>query len=123
MNIFQAIDSLAALAQETRLNIFRLLVRYAPLGLAAGQIARQLRLPGPTLSFHLNVLAAAGLVEPHKTGRSIRYSPRREAVSGLAGYLMENCCTGRGANPRETARCEAPCFPAGIRKKSYLSAN
>jgi predicted transcriptional regulator len=70
-----AVDSLAALAQETRINIFRLLVRQAPGGLAAGQIARRLRLPGPTLSFHLNVLAAADLVQPHKNGRSISYSP------------------------------------------------
>jgi len=87
------VDSLAALAQETRLNIFRLLVRYAPLGLPAGEIARQLHLPGPTLSFHLNVLAAADLVEPHKNGRSIRYAPRLGTVSGLAEFLMENCCT------------------------------
>jgi len=92
MNSSQAVDSLAALAQETRLSIFRLLVRHAPLGLPAGEIARHLHLPGPTLSFHLNVLAAAELVEPHKSGRSIRYSPRLEAVSGLASFLMENCC-------------------------------
>jgi len=112
MNTSQAVDSLAALAQETRLNIFRLLVRYAPLGLPAGLIARQLRLPGPTLSFHLNVLAAAGLVEPHKNGRSIRYSPRVNAVSGLAGFLTENCCAGGGRNVRAAARCEASCLPA-----------
>lgn len=104
MNTSQAVDSLAALAQETRLNIFRLLVRYAPNGLPAGEIASQLRMPGPTLSFHLNVLAAAGLVEPHKSGRSIRYSPRLPAVSELAGYLMENCCASCGPRSRKPSQ-------------------
>jgi len=113
MNISDAVDSLAALAQVTRLDIFRLLVRYAPLGLPAGAIARQLRLPGPTLSFHLNVLAAARLIEPHKNGRSIRYSPRIEAVSGLAEFLTENCCCGGGSNPRPERRREIACPPSG----------
>lgn len=91
-----AVDSLAALAQETRLNIFRLLVRHAPEGLPAGTIARRLRLPGPTLSFHLNVLAAAELVRPHKNGRSIAYSANLDNVNRLTSFLMENCCGGRG---------------------------
>src|ERR1700751_1306421 len=95
------IDCLAALAQETRLNIFRLLVRNAPNGLVAGQIARRLHLPGPTLSFHLNVLAAAELVLPHKNGRSIRYSARLESVNRLTDFLTENCCSGRGCAPVE----------------------
>lgn len=96
MNISNAVDSLGALAQETRLNIFRLLVRHAPGGLPAGTIARRLRLPGPTLSFHLNVLAATGLVKPHKNGRSISYSANLAAVNRLTSFLMENCCGGRG---------------------------
>ena len=91
-----AVDSLAALAQETRLNIFRLLVRDAPRGLPAGTIAKRLRLPGPTLSFHLNVLAAAGFIRPHKNGRSISYSANLQSVNRLTGFLMENCCGGRG---------------------------
>ena len=91
-----AVDSLAALAQETRLNIFRLLVRNAPGGLPAGTIARRLRLPGPTLSFHLNVLAAADLIEPNKNGRSISYSAKLASVNRLTAFLMENCCGGRG---------------------------
>src|SRR6266566_1730759 len=94
-----AVDSLAALAQETRLNIFRLLVRHAPSGLPAGTIARRLRLPGPTLSFHLNVLAAAGLVRADKNGRSIAYSANLDSVNRLTGFLMENCCGGRGGCP------------------------
>ena len=96
MNPSNAVDSLGALAQETRRNIFRLLVRNAPGGLPAGTIARRLRLPGPTLSVHLNVLAAPGLVEPHKNGRSISYSANLEGVNRLTSFLMENCCGGRG---------------------------
>lgn len=96
MKISFAVDSLAALAQETRLNIFRLLVRHAPKGLPAGAIARRLRLPGPTLSFHLNVLAAADLIHPEKNGRSISYSASLDGVNRLTGFLMENCCGGRG---------------------------
>jgi ArsR family transcriptional regulator, arsenate/arsenite/antimonite-responsive transcriptional repressor len=90
------IDSLAALAQSTRLDIFRLLVRRAPNGLPAGTIARRRHLPGPTLSFHLNVLAATGLVRAQKNGRSISYSANLELVNRLADFLMENCCGGRG---------------------------
>lgn len=96
MNITNAVTSLSALAQETRLDIFRLLVRYVPDGLPVGTIARRLRVPGPTLSFHLNVLAAAGLIEPHKNGRSILYSANLESVNQLTSFLMENCCGGRG---------------------------
>ena len=96
MKASNAVTSLAALAQETRLDIFRLLVRHAPDGLPAGTIARRLRLPGPTLSFHLNVLAAAELIQPHKNGRSISYSAILENVNQLTSFLMENCCGGRG---------------------------
>ena len=96
MKTSYAVDSLAALAQDTRLKIFRLLVRYAPKGLPAGTIARRLRLPGPTLSFHLNVLAAAELIQPHKNGRSISYSANLDSVNRLTSFLMENCCGGRG---------------------------
>ena len=101
MKISDAVDSLGALAQETRLNIFRLLVRHAPNGLPAGTIARRLDLPGPTLSFHLNALAATELVRAHKNGRSISYSANLESVNRLTNFLLENCCGGRGG-------CEFP---------------
>ncbi len=107
MNSSFAVDALWALAQETRLNIFRLLVRHAPGGLPAGHIARRLHLPGPTLSFHLNVLSAAGLIAPRKNGRSISYSPRLDTIDGLAGFLLENCCRGSCSpmeNPSPRAR-------------------
>ena len=109
MKTSQAVDALAALAQETRLNIFRLLVRHAPQGLPAGDIAKKLHLPNPTLSFHLNILAAAELIRPHKTGRSIRYSPALDQVNGLAQFLLENCCAATGC-------CEPP--SASPRKKA-----
>jgi DNA-binding transcriptional ArsR family regulator len=96
MNTLSAVDSLSALAQETRLNIFRLLVQNAPHGLAVGEVARRLKLPGPTLSFHLNILAATELIEPKRDGRSISYSPNFQNVNRLMNYLMENCCGGRG---------------------------
>jgi ArsR family transcriptional regulator, arsenate/arsenite/antimonite-responsive transcriptional repressor len=96
MKTSDAIDSLAALAQATRLDIFRLLVRHAPRGLPAGTIARRRRLPGPTLSFHLNVLAATGLVRAQKNGRSISYFADLAVVNRLTEFLTENCCGGRG---------------------------
>jgi len=96
MNKSSAVDSLAALAQETRLNIFRLLVQNAPKGLAAGEVARRLKLPGPTLSFHLNILAATELIEARRNGRSISYSANFHSVNRLMNYLMENCCGGEG---------------------------
>ena len=99
MNLSETVDSLAALAQETRLSIFRLLVRQAPEGLPAGSIARKLKLPGPTLSFHLNVLAAAELITASKSGRSISYSANLERIGRLTDFLLENCCGGRGCGP------------------------
>jgi DNA-binding transcriptional ArsR family regulator len=96
MKTSDAITALAALAQETRLGIFRLLVQHAPNGLPAGAIARRLRLPGPTLSFHLNVLAAAELIQAKKTGRSIAYSAQLEHFNDLTGFLTKNCCGGKG---------------------------
>jgi ArsR family transcriptional regulator, arsenate/arsenite/antimonite-responsive transcriptional repressor len=98
MNNKSAVDSLAALAQETRLGIFRLLVQRAPDGLAAGEIARRLKLPSPTLSFHLNILAATGLIDAHRNGRAISYSPNFQNVDRLMNYLMENCCGGEGCS-------------------------
>lgn len=104
MNTSEAVDALAALAQDTRLGIFRLLVRNAPHGLPAGTIARRLHLPGPTLSFHLNVLAATELITAHKNGRSISYSANLNAVNRFTGFLLEKCCGGRDV-------CVAPVKP------------
>lgn len=90
-----AVAALGALAQETRLEIFRLLVQKGPEGLAAGDIGDRLRLPSPTLSFHLNQLRFAGLVTSRRVSRSIIYSANFKAMNGLLAYLTENCCGGR----------------------------
>jgi ArsR family transcriptional regulator, arsenate/arsenite/antimonite-responsive transcriptional repressor len=108
MDMNAALNSFGALSQETRLKIFRLLVRHAPDGLPVGDIARRLHLPGPTLSFHLNVLAAANLVHPHKNGRSISYLPDLKSANQLATFLMENCCGGKQCLPRTEVRKSKP---------------
>jgi len=88
-----AIEALAALAQETRLDIFRTLVEYRPAGLPAGKIGEMLALPGATLSFHLNQLKQAGLIDSTRQGRSLIYAANTEAVDELAQYLQEDCCS------------------------------
>lgn len=90
-----AVVALGALAQETRLEIFRLLVQRGPDGLAAGEIGDRLGLPSPTLSFHLNQLRFAGLVTSRRASRSIIYSANFKAMNGIVAYLTENCCGGK----------------------------
>jgi DNA-binding transcriptional ArsR family regulator len=85
----------ASLAQETRLEIFRLLVQQGPAGLPAGDIGDRIGLPSPTLSFHLSHLKHAGLVKARRQGRSIIYSADFTTMTGLMAYLTENCCGGR----------------------------
>jgi ArsR family transcriptional regulator len=89
------IAALGALAQGTRLDIFRLLVQKGPAGLPAGEIGTRLGQPSPTLSFHLNQLRFAGLVNSRRASRSIIYSANFKAMSDLLAYLTENCCGGR----------------------------
>lgn len=88
----RAVAALGALAQETRLAVFRLLVRVGPKGLAAGEIARRIDLPAATLSFHLSQLSHAGLIKAARNGRSIRYSANYESMGSLMGFLQDNCC-------------------------------
>lgn len=90
-----AVNALSSLAQETRLAIFRLLVKVGHEGLPAGEIAKALDVPAPTLSFHLNHLTQAGLLESDRRGRSIVYTVRFDGVRTLFQYLMEDCCQGR----------------------------
>ena len=91
----KALAALGSLAQETRLEIFRLLVQAGPEGLPAGEIAGRLRQPSPTLSFHLNHLKHAGLAKRRRESRSIIYSADFTTMTGLMAYLTENCCGGR----------------------------
>lgn len=90
-----AVEMLAALAQTTRLEVFRALVAAGPEGLAAGEIAQRLDVPPPTLSFHLKDLATAGLATSVREGRSIRYAADFETMTSLMSFLTENCCGGR----------------------------
>jgi DNA-binding transcriptional ArsR family regulator len=89
-----AVAALAALAQETRLDVFRLLVRTGNDGLAAGEIGAELEIPSATLSFHLKELKSAGLVVCERDGRSRVYRPDFAAMRELIGFLTESCCRG-----------------------------
>ncbi len=90
-----AVKRLSALAQEARLDVFRLLVKAGPEGLAAGEIARALDVAPNTLSAQLLVLSNAGLIGARRDGRSIIYSIKFDAMRALLGFLMEDCCGGR----------------------------
>jgi ArsR family transcriptional regulator len=96
MKTTQAVKALAALAQGTRLAIYRLLVQQGREGLSAGTIAQRLDLPAATLSFHLKELANAGMVEARQDGRFVFYSANYDQMNALLGYLTENCCQGEG---------------------------
>jgi len=109
MESIAATERLAALAHESRLEIFRRLVQQGPAGLAAGEIASALGIAPPTLSFHLAHLARAGLVRSRRDGRSILYSADFEAIAELVGFLYENCCGSSECAPaRQPARKRAP---------------
>ena len=90
-----AVTALAALAQESRLAVFRLLVHNAPDGLTPGVMGEQLAMPAPTLSFHLKTLAQAGLVVATQEGRFVRYRAAMPAIRALAAFLTEDCCKGQ----------------------------
>ncbi|WP_213949502.1 metalloregulator ArsR/SmtB family transcription factor [Luteibacter sp. dw_328] len=98
MQTADAIKVLSALAQESRLAIFRLLIEQGPEGLPVGVIGERLGFPSATLSFHLKELLHAGLVTSRQSGRFIYYAPVIAAVNGLVGYLTENCCAGSGGS-------------------------
>lgn len=102
-----AIDRLSALAQPTRLEAFRLLVRAEPDGLAAGELARRLGAPANTLSAHLGVLSRAGLISARRHSRSIIYRAEPGQVGALADYLLRDCCQGRAelCAPAGAASC------------------
>ena len=93
----ETITALAALAQDTRLDIFRLLVRAGCKGLAAGEIGDALEVPSATLSFHLKELKIAGVVYCRRHGRSLIYSPNFDTMQQLVGFLTEHCCEGIGS--------------------------
>ena len=94
MDKADAVAALAALAQESRLDVFRLLVQAGPEGMTPGQIAERLGLPGATLSFHLSQLRHAGLISFRRESRSLIYMADYDSMNGLLAYLTENCCRG-----------------------------
>jgi len=98
METSDAVAALAAMAQETRLTALRLLVQAGPDGLAAGEIARRLEVPAPTLSFHLRALLHAGLVHSTRDGRSLYYAADFARLRGLVDFLSESCCQPAAAS-------------------------
>jgi len=114
-----AVAALAALAQDNRLDVFRLLVQAGPEGLAAGTVAERLSLAPNTLSFHFDRLRQAGLVTVKREGRSLIYAARFETMNALLGYLTENCCGGDASacppvvcRPKSSARGKKSKVPA-----------
>jgi DNA-binding transcriptional ArsR family regulator len=104
MEKVHVIAALGALAQESRLDVFRLLVQAGPEGLPAGQIAERLNLPSATLSFHLSQLKHAGLVTFRRQSRSLIYVAEYTAMNDLLAFLTENCCGGKS--------CDVACAPS-----------
>src|SRR5258706_419694 len=94
-----AVASLAAVAQDARLAIFRLLVQKGPDGLCVGEIAAKFDMAPATLSFHLKELAGAGLLVARQEGRFIYYAPNLKEMNDLVSYLTENCCGGESCAP------------------------
>ena len=94
MNAKEAVAALSALAHETRLAVFRMLVEAGPFGLPAGSLSERLHMPPSSLTFHLQQLAHAGLVTQRRASRQIIYATDFAAMNTLVSYLMENCCAG-----------------------------
>ena len=109
MNSEPAILALAALAQSTRLEAFRLLVRREPNGLAAGEISDRLAGPANTMSAHLGVLSRAGLVTSERRSRSIVYRADLDRVRDLVLFLLQDCCEGRADLCQPLLAALAPC--------------
>lgn len=99
MDTTEALAALAALAQESRLAIFRFLVTLGPTGMAATKIGEELKIPSSSLSFHLKELTHAGLIKPRQESRFIIYAANFEQMNTLISFLNENCCGGNPCSP------------------------
>lgn len=108
METKEAVQSLSALAQDTRLAIFRLLVQAGAEGMAAGSIGEKLDLAPATLSFHLAGLTRAGLARSRSEGRFVIYTADFQAMHALVGFLSENCCGGASCQPSTGEKHETP---------------
>jgi ArsR family transcriptional regulator, arsenate/arsenite/antimonite-responsive transcriptional repressor len=111
-----AVAALAALAQDNRLDVFRLLVEAGPEGMPAGAVAATLDLAPNTLTFHFDRLRAAGLVTVRRDGRSMIYAARFETMNALLSYLTENCCGGAPCAPA------VECKPAAVSGRKKVTA-
>lgn len=107
MKLKTAVASLAALAQENRLAVFRALVQAGPQGLCPGELSDKLDIAAPTLSFHLAQLRHAGLITATREGRSLHYAANFAAMNSLIDFLTENCCAGSGAQCFNI-KCDVP---------------
>jgi len=114
MEKIAAVTALSALAQENRLDVFRLLVQAGPEGMAAGGVAEALGLAPNTLTFHFDRLRMAGLVSVRREGRSMIYAAQYDVMNELLGYLTENCCQGQECAP---TRRRIPAASASRRKE------
>ena len=116
MDISAVLSALAALAQESRLGVFRALVQAGPAGLPAGRIAERLALPAPTLSFHLAQLKAAKLASCRREGRSLIYAADYATMNAVVAFLLENCCAGDSS-------CAAPrCAPVARKVRATAAS-
>ncbi len=101
----KVISALAALAQESRLAVFRALVQAGPEGMAATRISEHIGIPPSSLSFHLKEMSHADLVTSRQDGRFVIYAANFKTMNGLVGFLTENCCGGNPCNPVCTPAC------------------
>lgn len=116
----EVVIALAALAQPTRLEVFRLLVRHEPEGLAAGDIARALAVPQNTMSSHLAVLSRAGLISAQRFGRSINYRAELSQLRAVMLFMLRDCCEGRPEICAPLIEDLAPCGPPKPRRKAHV---
>jgi ArsR family transcriptional regulator, arsenate/arsenite/antimonite-responsive transcriptional repressor len=106
------VQALGALAQDSRLAIFRLLVKRGPQGYTPGDLAEKIEIPAPTLSFHLKELQRADLLSVRREGRFLHYSANFATMEGLIDFLTEKCCT------LADAECDSACAPVGKKKRA-----
>jgi ArsR family transcriptional regulator, arsenate/arsenite/antimonite-responsive transcriptional repressor len=116
MKSSQAIAALGALASESRLAVFRLLVKRGPDGFTPSELIKRLDVPAPTLSFHLKELVHAGLVKSRREGRNLYYGPDVEHMNALVGFLTENCCS------LADQACDAECKPVAVSSRQRKRA-
>ena len=116
MKSSEAIEALGALASESRLAVFRLLVKRGPTGYTPSELVERLDVPAPTLSFHLKELVHAGLVNSRREGRNLYYGPNVQHMNALVGFLTENCCS------LADEACDADCKPVATTSRQRKRA-